>query len=162
MSLIKVIKCQSLCHCVKVLQSRLKGQCLNSRARVLFNIPGCRGNTPPLRVSDVLNLHGNEDRLCCDDGPLNHVKRHSHDIKNTLLRQPKHLGVGKQCQSESSCQTDTLSVESVTVCVCAVKEDTKQPQQCLLGCLIILFEWLAGAANQRLWPELCVLNKVCF
>lgn len=59
---------------MKVHRCRLKESCFVSRARVLFNIPGCPSNTPPLRVSDVLNLHDNKDCLCCGDEPLNTVK----------------------------------------------------------------------------------------
>lgn len=40
----------------------------------MLNIPGRHSNTPPLRVSDVLVLHSNNDRLCRADGSLSSVK----------------------------------------------------------------------------------------
>lgn len=38
--------------------------CSVAGVHVLYNIPGWHSNAPPLRVSDVLVLHSNNDRLC--------------------------------------------------------------------------------------------------
>lgn len=95
---------------MKVQQFRLKELCFASRACVLLNIPGRHGNTPPLRVSDVLVLHSNNDRLCCDDGSLREEK-HSRLFLVGLLRgstvclffmRAGISGSRKRCRSVSS------------------------------------------------------------
>lgn len=49
--------------------------CSVAGVHVLYNIPGWHSNAPPLRVSDVLVLHSNNDRLCRGDGSLSSVRR---------------------------------------------------------------------------------------
>lgn len=53
---------------------------------VLYNIPGRHSNTPPLRVSDVLVLHRNNDRLCLKEVSLNTRRRGKKVRPSRLLR----------------------------------------------------------------------------
>ena len=103
---------------MKVQQFRLKELCFASRACVLLNIPGWHGNTPPLRVSDVLVLHSNNDRLCCDDSSLREEKKKPTLPRRSVERQHGlfvFIGAGisgsrKRCRSVSS------------VCVAALRQ----------------------------------------
>ena len=142
--------------------------CVVSRARVLFNIPGCPGNHPPLRVSDVTNLHGNKDPLCYDDEPLDAVKKQNKNPARRREPPPSPLrrsaslrqrGDPRRLVPEKGGGVRALSAAPLPdgSPPGRMKQDTEQPV-CLVRCLRILFDRLARAAGSR---SVMLTRSVC-
>lgn len=125
--------------------------CSVAGVHVLYNIPGWHSNAPPLRVSDVLVLHSNNDRLCRGDGSLSSVRRErERELYNTFSHEPQFLVPGNSVRGRPLSvlwlSDSSLSLSPWCPWRSGMKRDTTRSPCGLFE----YFNWVASAAASKL------------